>query len=191
MRLFMVRHGQTTSNLNQVFAGQANAMLTELGRQQALAIRPILADFYFDKVYTSDLTRAIETQKLALPGAVSTPTPLIRELDEGDLIGMGFDEAKAIYGDGFWSSRDYTPFHGESAEMACARLRQFLSMLEEDPCDNVIAFCHDGMMTCMMRLVLGVACDSQALESRNCSIQVFDFDGKRWRLVAWNYMGKL
>ena len=94
MRLFLVRHGQTTANVERIFAGQADVMLTEQGRQEALAIRPVLADFTFDKVYTSDLTRAIETQKLALPGAVSTPTPLIRELDEGTLTSTSIQEAK-------------------------------------------------------------------------------------------------
>lgn len=191
MRLFMVRHGQTTSNLNQVFAGQANAMLTDLGRQQALSIRPILADFHFDKVYTSDLTRAIETQKLALPGAVSTPTPLIRELDEGSLTSTSIQEAKDRYGSEFCNVKDFRDFGGENAEMGCARLREFLSQLEADPCDNVIAFAHHGMMVCMLQLVLGVPCASHSLVNTNCAIHVFDFDGKRWRLAAWNYMGKI
>lgn len=191
MRLFLVRHGQTTANVERIFAGQTDVMLTEQGRQEALAIRPILADFSFDRVYTSDLTRAIETQTLALPNAVSTPTPLLREFDEGDLIGMGFEEAYALYGDAFMATRDYRPFHGETADMACHRLRQFLSMLERDPCENVIAFAHNGMMACMLRLVLDAPCDLHAMECPNCAIHVFHYNGKRWRLLAWNYMGKL
>ena len=191
MRLFLVRHGETTANVDRIFAGQADVMLTEGGRQQAIAIRPVLADFTFDKVYTSDLTRAIETQQLALPGAVSTPTPLLREFDEGNLLGMRFEEAFQRYGRDFYVTRDYRPFHGETADIACARLREFLDMLEKDPCDNVIAFSHNGMMACMLRLVLNAPCDLSAMKSPNCSIQVFEFNGDQWRLVAWNYMGKL
>ena len=191
MRLFMVRHGQTTSNLNQVFAGQANAMLTELGRQQALSIRPILADFHFDKVYTSDLTRAIETQQLALPGVTSTPTPLLRELDEGSLTGTSIQAAKAKYGSAFSSDKDFRAFGGENAEMGCARLREFLAQLEANPCENVAAFAHHGMMVCMMHLVLDAPCSSYALVNTNCAVQVFDYNGTHWRLLAWNYMGKI
>lgn len=191
MRLFLVRHGQTTANVERIFAGQSDVMLTEQGRQEALAIRPILADFTFDRVYTSDLTRAIETQKLALPDAVSTPTPLLREFDEGDLLGIKFEDAFAIHGREFIVTRDYRPFHGETADMACDRLRKFLFMLEKDPCDNVIAFAHNGMMACMLRLVLNAPVDLAAMKSPNCSIQVFEFNGERWRLLAWNYMGKL
>ena len=191
MRLFMVRHGQTTANVERIFVGQADVMLTDQGRQEALAIRPILENFSFDKVYTSDLTRAIETQQLALPNAVSTPTPLLREFDEGDLFGIKFEDAFALYGREFISARDYRPFHGETADMACGRLKQFLSMLEKDPCENVIAFSHNGMMACMLRLVMDAPVDLGSMKSPNCSIQVFDFDGKRWRLLAWNYMGKL
>jgi len=191
MRLFLVRHGQTTANLDRIFAGQTDVMLTPQGRQEALAIRPILSGISFDKVYTSVLTRAIETQKLALPDAISVQTPHLLEFDEGDLVGVGFDEAKALYGDEFFKTRDYTPFHGENTEIVCQRLGLFLSELEKDPCENVIAFAHNGIMKCMMRLVLGADCDCSAMKSPNCSIHVFGFDGKKWSLLAWNYMGSI
>jgi hypothetical protein len=33
--------------------------------------------------------------------------------------------------------------------------------------------------------------DRTALESVNCGIHIFKFDGRNWRLVCWNYMYKL
>lgn len=188
MNLFLVRHGQTTANLAKIFAGNTDVMLTPQGRQEALAIRPILSGIPFDKVYTSNLTRAMETQKLALPDLVSVQTPLLQEIDEGELVGVSIPEAIELYGDEFLKARDYTRFHGENAEMVCQRLRRFLSELEKNPCENVAAFAHVGVMNCMMRIVLGAQCDSTAMASPNCAIHVFHFDGSKWSLLAWNYM---
>ena len=87
MKLFLVRHGQTTANVDKIYAGQTDVMLTEAGREQAMAIRPILENFQFDKVYTSDLTRAMDTQALALPFEDPIRTPLLREIDVGGATG--------------------------------------------------------------------------------------------------------
>ena len=66
MKLFLVRHGQTTANQQKIYAGQTDVLLTEQGRQEAESIRPILEKFTFDRVYSSDLTRARRTAE-ALP----------------------------------------------------------------------------------------------------------------------------
>ena len=79
MKLFMIRHGQTTANETVTYAGQTDAKLTELGKQQAAAIAPVLEGIPFDKVYSSDLSRAYVTQQLALPDYTATLLPLLRE----------------------------------------------------------------------------------------------------------------
>ena len=191
MKLFLVRHGQTTANQQQFYAGQTDVPLTEQGRQEAEAIRPILAKFTFDRVYSSDLIRALDTQRLALPGATAIPMPLLREVDEGSLVGMTYSEVNARLDTSFRQTRDYTPYGGENADMVCSRLRQFLSDLEADPCETAIAFCHNGIMNVMLRVVLGENLDYSAANSKNCAIHVFEYTKGKWRLLAWNYMGKL
>ena len=57
MKLFLIRHGQTTANVSRkAYCGQTDVPLTELGRQQAEAIRPILSRHQFDRVFSSDLS---------------------------------------------------------------------------------------------------------------------------------------
>ena len=191
MKLFLVRHGQTTANLNKIYAGQTDVPLTEQGRKEAEAIRPILAPFSFDRVYSSDLSRAIDTQRLALPGVEATQTPLLREFDVGNLVGRSFSEVAAQISEEFRWRRDYTGFSGENADMVCARLVKFLHQLEADPCELAIAFAHNGIMNMMLRTVLGSSFDYSAAYSRNCAIHVFEYDGTKWRLLAWNYMGTI
>ena len=87
--------------------------------------------------------------------------------------------------------RDYTPYGGESPKMVCDRLGNFLTSLEQDPCGNVAAFTHHGVVVCMMRKILGDGFDSSLLHSSNCSIHVFEYADGKWRLLAWNYMNPL
>ena len=94
MKLFMVRHGQTTGNVAGLIYGQVDYPLTQKGREQATAIRPILERFKFNRVYSSDLSRAVETQQIALPGVEGIKTPLLREFDVGRLTNVTYAEAE-------------------------------------------------------------------------------------------------
>lgn len=187
MRLFLIRHGESQANIDRVYAGHVDTPLTACGCDQAKAIRPILEKIPFDRVYTSDLRRAWDTQKNALPNAVCMPTDLLREFDVGNLAGQSFVWHK----DKIAMDRDYTPYGGENVDMVCTRLGCFLDMLEEDPCENVAAFTHHGVVVCMLRRILGGGFDSSLLHSFNCSIHVFEFTDGKWRLLAFNYMNSL
>ena len=186
MKLFLVRHGQTVANVERFHSGQTNVQLTEYGRQEAQQLRPILAPFRFDRVYSSDLDRAVETQQIALPGVESIQTPLLREYDVGSLAGKPFGTVKSPDG-----MPVYHQYGGESTGDVRRRVRKFLDMLEADPCDMVAAFAHNGVLGCTLREVLQADFPGAVAHSNNCAIHVFEFDGIRWRLLAWNYMGKI
>ena len=57
MRLFMIRHGESINNLLKRYTGQSDVPLTELGREQAEAIRPVLADIPFGRVLLMGVTQ--------------------------------------------------------------------------------------------------------------------------------------
>ena len=193
MKLFLVRHGQTTANVAGLIYGQLDHPLTDKGREQALSIRPILEKFKFDRVYSSDLSRAIETQQIAVPGVEGIRTPLLREFEVGMLTGLTYEEAEAKYAPQLVDARTngYDWFGGESYEQILSRMRQFLDILEADPCENVVAFSHNGFIGFMLQLVLGSKFSRSTVKSANCAVPVFEFDGKQWKLLAWNYMSEI
>lgn len=193
MKLFLIRHGQTMANVEARASGQLDVPLTDTGREQAASIRPILEKFHFDRVYSSDLSRAIHTQRLAIPGVEGIPTPLLREIDVGSVCGMTFREIQEMLGGKSAANipGQYANFGGESAEMVSARLRKFLDMLEQDPCEYVAAFAHGGVQGIMLQTILGADFDRTRTFSSNCAIHVFEFSGGKWKLLAWNYMGKI
>ena len=193
MKLFLIRHGQTEANLNRIYSGQTDVMLTDAGREQAVAIRPVLANITFDRVYSSDLTRAIDTQRLALPGVEGIRTPLLREIDVGRAAGCPFGQVPGSP-EGWSSARDADPYvrvGGESWLQIEERLRTFLKPLEENPCDSVAAFVHGGLIGAMMRITFGREIPRGSFTPENCSIHVFEYDGTRWKLLAWNYMREI
>ncbi len=184
MKVFFIRHGETTANANRMMAGQSDVLLTEKGKEQARAIASVLAPFTFDRVYSSDLSRAIETQKLALPDRDAIQTPLLREYDVGNLVGKPINSAKTATEEG---GRDYSPFGGESTEMICDRVRSFFKILEEDPCQCCAVFAHNGIMNAALSVVLNAKIRIGSTFTKNCGIHVFEYENGNWKLLSWNF----
>ncbi len=186
MILFLIRHGQTVANLEAYYSGQSDVKLTELGKSQAEAIRPILEKYTFDKVYSSDLSRAVDTAKLAIPGCEPIQTPLLREISIGDLTGEFIADVRAKYGN---LKANFTPWGGEDQSMIAARAAEFLKLLESDPRDMVAAFSHNGFMKAVLRCILGESIDTTPLANGNCNIAVLKYGGNRWTISVWNLAG--
>lgn len=59
--LILVRHGFSVSNDKKYFTGSLDIPLTEIGRKQAQKCAEYLKDFPIDVIYSSDLSRAMDT----------------------------------------------------------------------------------------------------------------------------------
>ena len=89
--LCLVRHARTAFGADGRFCGSSDPPLDEVGRRQAERLRVRLAPTSFDRVWSSDLRRAVETATIIDRG---TPTidVRLRELDFGTLEGKRWDE---------------------------------------------------------------------------------------------------
>lgn len=196
MKLFLIRHGESENNYNRLYSGQCNPKLTELGRKQAEAIRPILSDINFDAVYSSDLVRARETCSLALPNAQPIITKLMREISIGDLESQPYyimKDENDEYGKELFKNRkafNYAPYGGENADDVKERIAKFFKELEDKPYENVACFCHAGISTILLSYVLSADIDRDAVYCPNCAVNVFECNNGKWRLSAWNYGSK-
>lgn len=62
--LIFVRHGESETNIQKVFAGQSDIELTERGKKQAeLSANYIKEHYFVDKIFSSDLKRAMTTAR--------------------------------------------------------------------------------------------------------------------------------
>ncbi len=84
--IFLVRHGQSTTNAEGLLVGRSNPELTEHGRRQAAALAPLLEGAV--EVWTSPLIRARQTAALAVPHLEASVRESFIEVDYGDLDGQ-------------------------------------------------------------------------------------------------------
>jgi len=105
-KMVLLRHGQSTWNLENRFTGWTDVGLTELGRQEALTAGKLLKEngFTFDMAYTSVLKRAIHTLWITMEEMELEWLPVVRgwQLNErhyGALQGLNKSEMAAKYGE--------------------------------------------------------------------------------------------
>lgn len=136
--LYLVRHGETVDNANQILQGQGQGKLNEIGLQQARALREQLRKNHVDVFVASDLQRSIDTCRIiAEPHGLPVEiTSLLRERDWGDFTGMFIPDLK----DKKW------PENVETLEQMRSRARNFLTYLKTAYRDRVIVAVGHGII---------------------------------------------
>lgn len=103
--LVLLRHGQSTWNLENVFTGWTDVPLSDHGRDEAKVAGTVMADhgMSFDVLHTSVLRRAIDTASIALEEMDLAWIPVLRhwrlnERHYGDLQGLNKMETTERFG---------------------------------------------------------------------------------------------
>lgn len=89
MVIYMMRHGETDWNTQQLFQGRTDIPLNENGRKVAEWTRDGLKDVPFDVAFCSPLRRAKETAQIILEGRD------VKLIEDERIIEMGFGEYEA------------------------------------------------------------------------------------------------
>ena len=121
-------HGTTTDNASKLCSGWKEAMLNDLGKEQAINLGNVSKDRgdKFDIVITSDLKRAVESSLFAFPQYERITDSRLRECNYGDLDGE--HKSLVIYEDHI---EERFP-NGESLLDVEKRMREFVSWLKEN-----------------------------------------------------------
>ena len=130
-RLILLRHGESQWNLENRFTGWVDVPLSPRGIQEAKDAGNKLREFVFDRAFTSVLSRANETLRLALEAIGQTHIPIekdkaLNERKYGELQGLNKTETAKKYGDAqvkIWRrSYDVPPPGGESLKDTADRV---------------------------------------------------------------------
>ena len=105
--IYIVRHGESVGNLNHIVSGHTDHDLTLFGVKQAIELGKRFRNITFDKVFSSDLTRARKTAELIVAGRNLTiaTTEKLRELYFGDLEGKPTSEFHTLFDS--WNKLSY------------------------------------------------------------------------------------
>jgi broad specificity phosphatase PhoE len=197
-RLYLVRHGQSAGNAEGRFGGHGPTPLSELGHEQARLTAQALAKEKIDAIYTSDLSRAVQTAK-PLAELLDLPivqTPAFRERHVGVLEGLTFDESKESFPRDYYALVNRNIHHvitkGESyrhlLRRATGELREILRVHQGE---KIVIFSHTGAI-CFLTLHLLGAINKYTkhtpwLVTSNCGINRFEIRGRNnIRVLAIN-----
>jgi len=100
-RLILIRHGLTIWNHEFRYQGHTDIELSEEGVKQAQALQKRLAGEKLDAIYSSDLSRAVQTASIiAKPHRLELITDSrLREVNFGVWEGLNFKEIESRYPD--------------------------------------------------------------------------------------------
>lgn len=155
--IYLVRHGETDWNREQRFQGQTDVPLNQTGKDQALGLIPIMSRLKIETVFSSNLSRAVETAQIATAdlNLFIQQDPRLRETNVGEAEGMTFDNLEAKFGaDGIsrWRSYeerdlDFKYPNGESKRQMMFRIREvILEIAQSTERQNIAIFAHGMVM---------------------------------------------
>ncbi|MBP0620155.1 histidine phosphatase family protein [Cupriavidus consociatus] len=191
--LIVIRHGETAWNRERRLQGQLDIPLNETGRAQARALAAALAGEPIDAVYSSDLSRAMET---AAPlaealGLQICPDARLRERSYGTLQGKTYAEVAEDLPEDFarWQARvpDYAPPEGESLLGFHERtVDAVLALSRRHPGERIALVAHGGVLDCLYREATGMTLEApRQHELLNASVNRLRSDSSHLMLAAW------
>ena len=192
-RILAIRHGETDWNRVARIQGHTDIALNEAGRQQASRLADALRDEPIAAVYTSDLSRALETAgAFALPrGLPLHIEPRLRERCFGCFEGLTFDEIGARWPDQLlrWKRRDpdFGPDGGEALGDFYARVIGCINALvASHPGQQIALVAHGGVLDCLYRAATRLPLDApRTWQVANAGINRLMHAESGLMLVGW------
>jgi glucosyl-3-phosphoglycerate phosphatase len=185
----LLRHGQTTWNIERRFQGHTDIPLDETGMEQAARAGRMLAALRPDAIVSSDLTRAVSTaQPLArLTGLVTTLDKDLRERSGGRWEGLTDAEIRERYPK---ERESWDPPEGEGREVVAERVARALRRAADSlPAGGLaVVVSHGAAIRLGIERVLGLGEDVDGILGplSNCSWSVLGLRNGSWRLLEHN-----
>ncbi|MCX6055285.1 MAG: histidine phosphatase family protein [Chloroflexi bacterium] len=163
-QFYLVRHGQTDWNVARRYQGHTDIPLNQVGTQQAQNLAEKLAADTFDAIFSSDLSRAVQTAEI-LGNRLHVMVcidPRLREINHGIWEGMSLDEVKKKYADDFVrGAQDPTSIRaqgGESILEVAKRMAQSAREIQQAyPNGKVLIISHGLAVSTLYCQVKGIS----------------------------------
>lgn len=162
-KIYLIRHGQSEWNLLYKIQGQKDAPLTDLGKEQARKLGERLVGEKIDIIYSSDLSRALETARI-ISSIVNKPVVAInefREINFGPWEGLTLKEIRNKFKEEYsiWMSSP-EKFRLEGAETLEALKRRVMSyvnkIIKENKDKNIAIVSHNATLKVIILSLLNI-----------------------------------
>jgi broad specificity phosphatase PhoE len=195
-RLLLVRHGATELTAEDRFSGAVGVDLSVEGRAQAVRLGERLASEPIRAIYTSPLSRTVETASILAAPHHLPPIHRdgLREMGHGRWEGLSRSEVEQRFPGEYaaWEADPFTfaPEGGESGLAVLARaLPVIRQMVVDHPGERVLVVSHKATLRLLLSSLLGF--DPRGyrdrLDQSPACLNVVDFrDPVRARLMLFN-----
>ena len=194
-----MRHGQADNNVNRILVGRhLESHLTEKGKMQVKETARLLKNMSISKIYSSPVTRTIETtqivgEELGLDYEIDDR---LYEIDLGKLAGTNYDEVLNKYGNLFLSfymgDDSVLSNHGvESFTAVKSRIRDLLDqIMTRHNNHNVLLVTHLDPIKAAISYILDLKPESLfKWHMRNAALTILKQEFRMWSISAVNFMG--
>jgi broad specificity phosphatase PhoE len=195
-RLLLVRHGATTATEEDRFSGSTSAELSEYGRWQAARLGERLADHNITCLYSSPLSRALDTARIIASHCRLEPITRdgLREIGHGHWEGMKREDVERQFAAEYaaWEADPFTfaPTGGESGVAVLARaLPVIREIVTAHPGGQLLVVSHKATLRLVLSSLLGFDARGyrDRLDQSPACLSVVDFkDPVRARLMLFN-----
>ncbi len=185
--LYFVRHGESEANAAKRYAGQTDSPLTERGRRQATTVAEALANVRFDRVVSSDLSRARDTAEAIAQrhGLRVEALPELREIDVGEAAGLTIEDTRTRFD---WGPSRFVEWPGgESLEQVRERTVAAIErVVRESPGATICIVGHGGVTRILVSHFLGILPElyRHHAPTDNTNVTVVRTDGRAYRVES-------
>ncbi|MBM3336102.1 MAG: histidine phosphatase family protein [Betaproteobacteria bacterium] len=191
MELYLLRHGVSVANERRLVCGASDYPLSERGVVQAAIVRRHLEVIPFGRIYTSPLSRAVNTivdVKVRAPLQIEEE---LKELDTGDVSHMTLPELWAV-DERFrrpWRTPDLRYPGGETFHEMVTRIsvwfeRHFPTWGSEE---RVLIVGHEGTLRVIYLRLMGLPLDDYPeFPIGNCDCLYFKLSG--WKVQQFRHV---
>jgi broad specificity phosphatase PhoE len=183
-RLILIRHSETDYNLLNRYCGFSNPPLNNKGIWQSKRLAARLRDVNIDKVYSSDLKRAVETAKIVFKDNLIETEVDLREMNFGILEGLRYEEVIKKYPTvyRYWidNPEKVRIPNGEGLEDLTRRVTKKLSLFFSQHKNKTIAvITHGGPIRVILCNVLKCGLEKfWQIEQEICALNIIDYSEK-------------
>jgi len=184
MKIYLIRHGQTTGDIEDRFGGDYEDHLTEEGERQAVQLGEKLMSKGIEIIFCSPRVRAQETAEL-VNQKLNTEVKITKDVRErnhyGVMTGMTKEEAKEKYPDqvGLLHDTKNTIKGGEDYESFGKRIKKSLDEILDSNYQTIGVLTHGGPIRFIFREILKLG----EIKIGDCAVAELDYDGKDLRVI--------
>lgn len=180
---YIVRHGQTNWNILGKTQGHGNSDLTESGENQAKQLAESLVSRNIDKVYTSDLGRAVQTAGIIgnKLGIEVEKTDGLREMGFGVWEGLLIKEIQKDYAETYntWRNEPHMVNipGGETLHIIKDRVDRFIQEINEKYTDkHIVLVTHSITLRVMLLSFLNSSMENiYRIKQDNTALNIVEF----------------